>query len=112
MSPILTIRTIRIRTPLRTRILPSPRSITRSKVNYVINRYVVPATAKRVLVSSHYYKSYVGNTIYADALYSGQTPGTTGTTNGMHSTRPSWATPTAIACWVRQLTGQRLTPTG
>ena len=50
------------------------------KVNYVVNRYVVTGDGKRVLVSSHYYKSYVGNTIYADALYSGQTPGTTGTT--------------------------------
>lgn len=46
----------------------------------MVNRYVVTGDGKRVLVSSHYYKSYVGNTIYADALYSGQTPGTTGTT--------------------------------
>ncbi|MEI3315424.1 MAG: hypothetical protein V8R29_04265 [Eggerthellaceae bacterium] len=78
----------------------------------MVNRYVVTGDGKRVLVSSHYYKSYVGNTIYADALYSGQTRAPPAPPNGMHSTRPSWATPTAIACWVRQLTGQRLTPTG
>lgn len=45
------------------------------KVNYVVNRYVVTGDGKRVLVSSHYYKSYVGNTIYADALYSWSDPG-------------------------------------
>ncbi len=67
---------------------PDPDPDEAIKVYYVVNRWMITGDTKRELASSHLYKSYVGNTINADAIYHGQTPGVSGTTEWYKFDKP------------------------